>query len=218
MIKEFSAQKIVFLLLFFIGAMIAVRFLYSGEHRFLFLIWNLFLAWLPLIISTVFEKFNNAAVWKQALVFVVWLLFFPNSIYIITDLVHLKETGEAPLWYDALLLFAAAVTGLVMAFISLYNAETFLQSRFNNKVVQVQVIIILLLGSFGVYLGRFLRWNSWDVLTNPFSLFYQIIQRFIYPFQHSRTWSVTFTLAAFLYLLWLAVKKIPGIKYRASSL
>lgn len=214
--SHFSIHKIVLLQLAFVGMLITGRMVYSGQYRFVFLIWNLFLAWLPFIISLSFNKINKAAVWKQAMAFCIWLLFFPNALYIITDLIHLKATAKVPLWYDALILFAAALTGLIMAFVSLYKTEMFLLTHFRQRVVNVQVVFILLLGSFGVYLGRFLRWNSWDVVTNPVGLFYEIVHRFVFPFQHGRTWGITFILTVFLYLLWLGVKKIPGLNNRVS--
>lgn len=211
-----SIHKIIFLQLAFVGVLITSRMAYSGQYRFVFLIWNLFLAWLPFVVSLSFKKISKAAIWKQAVVFCIWLLFFPNALYIITDLIHLEETAKVPLWYDALLLFAAALTGLIMAFISLYKTEMFLLTHFRASVVNTLIVLILLLGSFGVYLGRFLRWNSWDVVTNPVGLFYEIVHRFVFPLQHGRTWGITCILTCFLYLLWLGVKKIPGLNNRAS--
>lgn len=210
-----SIHKTVLLQIAFVSMLIAGRILYSGQYRFVFLVWNLFLAWLPFAVGFLLSS-RDSNKWKQWSLFAVWLLFFPNAIYIITDLIHLKETGGVPLWYDALLLFAAAITGLIMAFVSLHKAEIFLYGHFKQKVVQPLIVLILLLGSFGVYLGRFLRWNSWDVFTNPTGLVYQIAHRFIFPFQHTRTWGITVLLTVFLYLLWLAIKKIPGLNNRAS--
>lgn len=211
-----NIHKTVLLQIAFVSMLIACRMVYSGQYRFVFLIWNLFLAWLPFAISFLFNKPFLNKPWKQWLLFAWWLLFFPNALYIITDLIHLEETGKVPLWYDALLLFAAAITGLIMAFVSLYKAEMFLHSCFKKKAVQPLIILILLLGSFGVYLGRFLRWNSWDVVTNPLGLFYEIAHRLIFPFQHTKTWGITGMLTIFLYLLWLSVKKIPGLNNRVS--
>ncbi len=67
----------------------------------------------------------------------------------------------------------------------------------------------LFLGSFGVYIGRFLRWNSWDIVTNPFSLLVEIAKQFAMPFQHYRTWAVTVLLTGLFSLLYFGIKKLP---------
>lgn len=210
-----SFQNILLLLLGFIGSLIAVRFLYSGEYRFLFLVWNLFLAWVPLAISGGLK--NPKQHWtKQMALFTVWLLFFPNGLYVVTDLIHLHSKSTVPLWFDAVLLFAAAITSLIMAFASLRNIEFFLLNRFPEKAVQLMIMTILFLGSFGVYLGRFLRWNSWDIINSPVELMGQIAQRLLFPFEHGRTWGTTLVLTVFFYLLWLIIKKMPGHLNRAA--
>lgn len=210
-----SFQNILLLLLGFIGSLIAVRFLYSGEYRFLFLVWNLFLAWVPLAISSCLK--NPKQHWtKQMTLFTVWLLFFPNGLYVVTDLIHLHSKSTVPLWFDAVLLFAAAITSLIMAFASLRNVEFFLLNRFTEKAVQLMIMTILFLGSFGVYLGRFLRWNSWNIINSPVELMDQIAQRLLFPFEHGRTWGTTLVLTVFFYLLWLIIKKMPGHLNRAA--
>ena len=142
--------------------------------------------------------------------FFVWFIFLPNALYVVTDLIHLDIVSTVPKWYDALLLFAASMVSLLMAFISLLRAETFLLYRFSNKIVNAVMLTVLFFGSFGVYLGRFLRWNSWDVVSNPVSLFFSIAERFIFPFRHLQTWGVTAMFTILFYLLYMAVKKMPG--------
>ena len=139
-----------------------------------------------------------------------WLLFFPNALYIITDLVHLKHSGDdAPVWFDALLLFTSSITGLMMAFISLYQIETFIRRAITAKHADKIIIASIFLGSFGVYLGRFLRWNSWDILANPFSLLFEVTGRFTNPVVHYRTWMITVLLTCLFSLLYYAAKKLP---------
>ena len=139
-----------------------------------------------------------------------WLLFFPNALYIITDLVHLRHSGDdAPVWFDALLLFTSSITGLMMAFISLYQIETFIRRAITAKHADKIIIASIFLGSFGVYLGRFLRWNSWDILANPFSLLFEVTGRFTNPVVHYRTWMITVLLTCLFSLLYYAAKKLP---------
>ena len=207
---QLSFIKILAAFFAFIGLMIAVRFIYSGEYRFAFLIWNLFLAWIPFIISTSFKRMQHITWWKQVFVFFIWFLFFPNALYIVTDLIHLDLESTVPKWYDALLLFSSSIAGLLMAFVSLLKVEKFLLLKFSHRAVHAMMPAILFLGSFGVYLGRFLRWNSWDILSNPLSLVFSIVQRFIFPFQHIQTWGITLLLTTLFYLLYLTIKKLPG--------
>jgi uncharacterized membrane protein len=205
-----SFQKILGAFFAFIFLMIIARMIYSGKYAFVFLVWNLFLAWLPFVISTRFKKILHKEKWKQVLVFSIWLLFFPNALYIVTDLIHLNLETTVPKWFDAILLFTSCITGLMMAFISLIRVEKYLSYHFSNRVVKTQIIFILFAASFGVYLGRFLRWNSWDIISNPFALLFSIVQRFIFPLQHLQTWGVTVMLTILFYLLYLTIKKLPG--------
>ncbi len=207
---QFSFPETFFAFLAFIGLLIIVRISYTGSKLFLFLLWNIFLAWIPFAISHFFSKFAEATAWKKGLVFFCWLAFFPNALYIVTDLVHLQIESNVPKWFDAVLLFAASIAGLMMAFVSLYRAEHFLLPVKLKSWKPVLTLLILFLGSFGVYLGRFLRWNSWDIISNPFKLFFSIGRRFTAPLEHMQTWTVTFTLTVFFYLLYISAKKMPG--------
>ena len=207
---ELSFSKVLLAFFAFIGAMIVVRFIYSGGHGFVFLIWNLFLAWIPFTISGAFKKMVRLQKGKQLLVFAVWLIFFPNALYIVTDLLHLDLETTVPKWYDVVLLFTASVTGLIMAFVSLLRVENLLAHHFSKTKVHAMMIGILFLSSFGVYLGRFLRWNSWDLIRNPVGLLFSFAQRFIYPWHYIQTWGITVMLTTLFYLLYLAIKKLPG--------
>lgn len=213
----FSFQKALFIFLAFIGLLIAVRIFYTGSKLYLFLVWNIFLAWIPFMISNRFNELYKKSKWKQGVIFCSWLVFFPNALYIVTDLIHLQVESGVPKWFDAVLLFSASVAGLMMAFISLYRVEIFLHRILHKKLRPVSIPVILFLASFGVYLGRFLRWNSWDIISNPFQLLLSIGHRVISPFDHLQTWTVTGTFTIFFYLLYIAVKKMPGYISRANS-
>jgi uncharacterized membrane protein len=211
-----SFRKIVWALFAFIGLMIIVRVIYSGKLDFIFLVWNLFLAWIPFTVSTQFKKMLYKQRWKQAVVLLIWLLFFPNALYIVTYLIHLEMETTVPKWYDAILLFSSCITGLMMAFVSLLRVEKYLCNKFSGSIVNTLILSVLFLGSFGVYLGRFLRWNSWDILSNPLGLFFSIAERFIFPFQYLQTWGITLLLTTLFYLLYLAIKKLPGYLNQAT--
>ncbi len=205
-----SFQKILLAFFAFIGLLLAIRVYYTGKLLYLFLIWNIFLAWVPFIISSLFEQMNKQRMWKQAVIFCCWLAFFPNALYIVTDLVHLQMETTVPKWFDAVLLFSASIVGLMMAFISLYRVEKYLQNLLHKNLLPVLIMLFLFLGSFGVYLGRFLRWNSWDIITNPFQLVLSIGNCIAYPLDHINTWVITIVFTILFYLLYIAVKKMPG--------
>lgn len=205
-------HKWLFCSFLFIGAMIAARFIYTGKLEFLFLIWNLFLAWIPYAFSIFFEDVSEKAAWKQSVLFISWLLFFPNALYIVTDIIHLQDTGEVPLWFDAALLFSASFAGLALAFSSLLNAEQLLRKYFSKRNVALLIIVLLFAGAFGVYLGRFQRWNSWDVVSDPLALTSDVAGRFIHPFAHAKSWVIVFFLTALYGVCWYFLKVFQGMK------
>ncbi len=193
----------------FIAILIAARIIYSGNSLYLFLVWNLFLAWIPYVISLYFKRKEKQTKPIQALLFICWLLFFPNALYIVTDIIHVKETEAAPVWFDAILLFLASFTGIALAFASIKNIENLLHFYFHKKFINTIIILLLFTGSFGVYLGRFQRWNSWDIVHNPLMLAADIAHRFTSPFAHSKTWGVTFLLTGLYAICWFFIKAFP---------
>ncbi len=194
--------------IFILGLLVA-RFFYTGSLHHVFLIWNIFLAWIPYVLSRFFSHYRNKQNWKQVFLFSSWLLFFPNALYIVTDLVHLQDNGNAPLWFDVILLFTSSFIGLIMAFISLHNVEKYLRRFYSRKAVTFIMPLILFLGSFGVYLGRFERWNSWDIIHNPLALGNNILQSVFSPADHIRTWAVTLTLTCLFYIIYRFFRLLP---------
>ncbi len=204
-----SFNRLLFLFILFIFLMIAARAYYFRSWHFVFLSWNLFLAWIPYYTSSQLKRYDSG--WKLVSLLLTWLLFFPNALYIVTDLVHLREYSAAPLWYDTILAFSAAFTGLVMAFISLYRVEQILAQKINRLYLPFVIISILFLASFGVYLGRYLRWNSWDIISNPLALLDSVFQRVVFPFEHSGTWMFTVLLTGMYSFLFYTCRKLMTI-------
>jgi len=206
--KIMTTDTLVIVFMLFIGALIGARILYTGEMMFLFLVWNIFLAWIPFVISGYFMEYRLKAGWKQVILFCSWLIFFPNALYIITDFVHLPSDGNVPVYYDIIVLFAASFVGLMMALISLFRAENLLRSYFSAKIIYILVPLIIFLGSFGVYLGRFQRWNSWNVLNDPLALASDILANCIHPVEHAKTWAVTLLLTTFFSIIYFLLRNI----------
>ena len=147
--------------------------------------------------------------WKQFVLLGTWLLFFPNALYIVTDLVHIDRESMVPWWFDAVLLFLASFIGIVLGFVSLRKAERYLLSYFSQKIVSVQITLLLFLGSFGVYLGRFERWNSWDVVHNPLGLSVNIMECILFPVENYRVWGITLLFTLTFYVLYFFMSNLP---------
>ena len=131
-----------------------------------------------------------------------WLLFFPNAPYVLTDLIHLdgKQSPLVPEWYDLAMILSVALTGLIIGFLSLERVQGYIAQRTGVPWSWCFVVVVMFLSGFGIYLGRFLRWNSWDILTRPLPLLSDVADRFLHPFDHPRTMVVTFLFGIFLTL------------------
>jgi uncharacterized membrane protein len=140
-----------------------------ADYEYHFLLWNLTLAWVPLLLALViYDRYRRGASLLPLLPLAgLWLLFLPNAPYILTDFVHLSAGHPAPLWLDGATVSAFAWTGLLLGFVSLYLVHAVARHRFGTTRAWCFVAGVLGLVSFGVCLGRFLRWNSWDVVTQP---------------------------------------------------
>jgi len=205
-----SSYKKIIIPLTFSLLLLLVRVILTDQLTYAFLAWNLFLAWIPFVISQKLSVANNW--WKILLLFSAWLLFLPNAPYIITDFLHLRQRPPIPYWYDILLLFSAAVNGLLLGLASLLVVEKFLIQRYGNRISALLMFCSFFLSSFGVYIGRYLRWNSWDIITNPNDIAADILERVLNPFDHFGTWSVTFLFGSFFYIIYYSVKNFINTK------
>jgi len=209
-LKQIKANMPLIALLNFSVALILLRILFTGHFTFAFLIWNLILAAVPLFISTLLISFKPLRdKWFLLIpLLVTWLLFLPNAPYIITDLFHLRPRGDAPQWLDLLVILSSALSGLIMFFVSFTQIQQILKNKLNNLLYYTSNFTIILLCGFGIYLGRFLRFNSWDIISQPEPLMFDIIERFINPLAHPKTWGITIGYGLFLLLSYWAVQNI----------
>ncbi|GAA4349234.1 DUF1361 domain-containing protein [Hymenobacter saemangeumensis] len=189
--------------------LIVGRVILSGNGKFLFLAWNLFLALIPFGLSTLLGVSKAPLKGRLLLpVGLAWLLFFPNAPYILTDLFHLRARPGVPLWYDLALILSCAWNGLMLAYASLTDMQHLVNRRFGFWAGWAFAGAALMLSSFGIYLGRYLRFNSWDVLTNPLTLFYDIISRLLHPFSYPGTWGVTVVFGLLLLMGYSTVRLV----------
>jgi uncharacterized membrane protein len=154
------------------AALLGARWAWCGSLRFSGLFGNLLLAWIPLVLTLVIQRLRAAPSVSQAWLWfcaVCWFLFFPNAPYIVTDFVHLQKYGKdaVPRWFDLLIIMTHACTGLFVGCVSLCATESLVRARLGRRLGWAFALGMLALASFGIYLGRFLRLNSWDVLVRP---------------------------------------------------
>ncbi len=186
------------------------RFVYTDTKTFMFLNWNLFLAFLPWLLSTILTIYPRLQKSTLSLLTLIltWLLFFPNALYILTDLFHLDISSSMPKWFDLFLILSFAWTGLLFGFISLWDIEKIIDKKVHNRFMPIVSLSLLFLGSFGVYVGRYLRWNSWDIIREPFNILYEISDRILNPFQHKGAWGMTIYMFIFLNVIYWSFRLI----------
>ena len=186
--------------------MLNLRIHLAGHQYYVFMLWNLFLAAIPLGLSLGLRQINSLTLAVPLLA--VWLLFFPNAPYVLTDLIHLNEhNGNVPKWIDLLMLLSFALVALWFGFQSLHIVQHWFARKFSHATAWCVTVGSLGLSGFGVYLGRFDRWNSWDLLHRPMSLLSTIAGYILHPLAHTRTWGFTLgfgTLLILAYLFWFS--------------
>ncbi len=180
-------------------ALVVVRMIKTEHYSFLFLFWNLFLAYLPVLFMKLIKP--NTHKYLSFIFLMFSILFLPNSPYILTDLFHLKKALIAPLWFDLILILTFAITGFIyfiMAFDLILNK---IRRSYSKKINLIAKPLLLLACSYGMYLGRYLRYNSWDIISSPIDLASGMINSVFNPNYYKETLSVTITFAVFLYLI-----------------
>jgi uncharacterized membrane protein len=202
-----AEQMLLLCSLFSIGLMV-FRMLYTGHLLFAFLVWNLFLAYLPFVISKRMTLQRPKTTGTFLLAALAWLLFIPNSFYILTDLFHLDMNEGVPLWYDLALLLSFAWTGLLFGILSVRQMEKLFEKVFRRKLDLLFILPVMALNGFGVFVGRYLRFNSWDVITSPLQLIKDIVYLFIHPVRNRFDWSMIVCYTMLLTLIYYTIKKL----------
>lgn len=190
------------------SGMLVVRLLAFNSWNYWYLNWNLFLAWLPLLFAgwlVVYLRKHGWLSWQGLTLTGLWLGFLPNSFYIATDLMHLQEATDKTLLFDVVLLLLFTVAGFIVGFMSVYLIHQQLLKRINRASAGRIITLVFLLCSFAIYLGRFLRWNTWDVLANPAGLILDISDRIINPVAHEQTFWITVLMFVLLGTLYFVI-------------
>jgi uncharacterized membrane protein len=196
-------------------ALLGLRVAYSRNLWYLFLAWNLFLAWLPMLSSlAVYNAFKRRSRLSWLVVAgcaLAWLLFFPNAPYLLTDFLHLVPRSDAPLWFDLLLVVAFAWTGLFLGLVSLFLMQALVRRAAGGLASWAFALGALGLSGFGIYIGRFLRWNSWDVVVSPAGLLADLADAAQHPWLHARSFAFSGLFSLFLvaaYFMFFALTQL----------
>jgi uncharacterized membrane protein len=200
--------------------LVAARVAYSDTERHTGLIWNLFLAWIPFMLA----YFAHAVSWRRATLFLIipiiaflWLIFFPNAPYMLTDLQDLsRRAAGAPLWYDVIIVVWASWTGMLLGVISLYLMQDIIIRTFGRITGWLFVFVISFLSSFGVYIGRFVRLNSWDILQNPAETAQQVLGVVVDPSRRLAAFTILYT--TFFLFVFLLLYSFSHMLHEQSSI
>lgn len=191
----------------------------NHSTEYWYLAWNLFLAWVPLglavWLATVLRT-RDWAEWLPPLIALLWLGFLPNSFYVISDFVHLQEVPRIDVVFDVAMLGSFAINGLLLGYISLFIVHQELRKRLTARLSNLLVALVLLMASFAIYIGRDLRWNTWDVFVNPAGLLFDISDRLmnaaVRPEVATTTLSFFVLLGSTYVVIWYAIKVVRRLK------
>lgn len=196
-------------------ALVFARIFLTGSLGYGFLAWNLLLAWLPLFFALLIREHHaqGRRGWRLCGLGAAWLLFFPNAPYIFTDLVHLTTRFNGHFWVDMLMILLCALTGLMLGFVSLYLVQSVVAEMFGRVASWLLIAGVAGLSGVGVFLGRFLRLNSWDVLLRPAKIFQHMDNWMADPFGNAMPYVFPALFAAFVftaYMMFYALTRLPA--------
>lgn len=212
MVERFDRTQRVVLTLLFSSFVSVFLFLARATHynttHYWFLNWNLILAWLPLFIAwRLCKKLKHQSwlSWQNITLSILWLGFLPNSFYISSDLIHLQTAAASNILYDTAMLLSYSLNGYLLGFTSLFLIHRQLIKRTRAQYAHALIAAALLLCSFAIYLGRYLRWNTWDVLINPAGVLFDVSDRILNPASHPQTFVTTLSFFALLGSIYVVV-------------
>lgn len=209
-----------------VSSLVSVGFFLWGAQRnhsfvYWYLVWNLFLAWLPLLLVWLLLKLlkhKSWSSWPGIGLSLLWLGFLPNSFYLVSDYIHLESVRRVDILFDSVMITSFVCNGLILGFISLYLLHLELRKRLPPANAARAVAAVLLLCSFAIYLGRDLRWNTWDIFINPAGIIFDVSDRFINPDGHPQMFITTATFFVLLGTLYFVMWQIiQALRYKPVS-
>jgi uncharacterized membrane protein len=196
-------------------AFVGLKIFWTGRPSHLGLVWNLFLAWVPLFFALVVMRLDRDGApggWRFYSAAFGWLIFFPNAPYIITDLIHLRSRQHPHYWVDMVLILLFAWTGFLLGFWSLYLMRSVVARRAGQAVGWLFIVLMAGLGGLGVYIGRFLRWNSWDVFVNPLAVLRDVARLATDPIANRTSILLAVLFAVFMLMAYLMLHALTHLQ------
>lgn len=190
------------------GGLLAAEWVAYGELVHQYLLWNLFLAWLPFGLALWLHAVLRRKLWSSweaLLVTIAWVVFLPNSFYMVSDFIHLNELATDQVLFGAVTFTSFVFTSLCLGISSLYIVHRELLRRARARMATIMVGVLLLVASAAIYVGRDLRWNSWDVVINPFGLLFDVSERLLHPSQYGQALAVILPFFALLVMMYFVV-------------
>lgn len=185
----------------------------NHDFAFNYLPWNLALAWMSLLVTLWLEAVLHRNLWSSWYALFVtglWLVLLPNTFYMVSDFVHIQDVGRVDLLYDVVMFASFIFNGVFLGMLSLFLVHWELAKRVSGRMATSFIGVIILLCSFAIYIGRELRWNTWDILTNPSSVLFDVSDRVLNPRDHPQAFTTTgsffATLATMYAVLWYVGK------------
>ncbi len=214
-LKHFSKYIILLILNSLIASfLLIIVSIYSHNFSFSYFIWNLFLSWVPLLVSVILIYILKNKLWSSwpaLIISFIWLIFLPNSFYMITDFIHLMEVPNNYLLYFVVAFTAIICSASINGYISLYLIHRELKKRLSSKSAWVLVALISLISSYAIYIGRVLRWNSWDILTNPGGVIFDVSDNFINLNSLKNSIFTTFLFFVLIFSIYILIDR--GLKF-----
>ena len=192
-------------------AMLLIRNYIEGNSVYNFLFWNLFLGFLPLLFAYILYIFKEKL---SAITLIIgsgiWLLFYPNAPYMISDLIHVDKDSSTVI-YDTLIIFSISILSIFYGFFSLKIIHLLWRNKWSVKRANIFIVFALLMSSFGIYLGRILRLNSWDLFTNPLKVLSDVIHH-LWPInQNPTTYYIVLLFSIIQYILLVMTKDLEEL-------
>lgn len=193
--------------------LLVLRFLSTDSFEYWYFVWNLFLAWVPVGFAVWLTRRLKTEKWatlRNGILTLAWLLFLPNSFYLVTDLIHLKQTYEIDYLFDIVMFGHFIMNAYIAGFIAVYMVHRHIERVLGTLRGLLVVLVVFVLSGYAIYLGRVLRWNSWDVLINPAALLFDVSEGVVNPVTAAHIVFITslFTLlVGSLYaIVWTAIR------------
>lgn len=195
--------------------MFAARVNNSGEWTYFFVPGNLTLAGFPLVFAALAFWLTGKRTPVRTVLAggcgALWLLFLPNSPYVVTDLQHYEDSALIAGWYDGLMLGAFVATGILLGLVSLYVMHGVIARAAGTAASWVAVLAAMPLCGFGIYVGRVLRWNSWDAVAAPGKIVHDLVTVATNAPMRSEALAMTVGFGAFFAVAYIALYAIAAI-------